>query len=261
MEDTMKKTIIIIVLSLLISTSTSVGLLAQTPKEIVSKCVNALGGEEAIKKHMDFSAEGEMKISIRMMELSGKLKMIKKQRKSWIKAEVTLGNNLFIMILAFDGKTAWMDRLNTIADQPALNFESDLDHTLSLLTEKNATFSLAKETEIEGKKVVGIDADFKGKKTTFFIDRETYLPLEIVFKDLYFGESTTKEMLEKRIRYLDIKKFSGVLFPSKMVFYEKGKKKMEVGFDKVVFNPNVSPDIFARPDQEPDLRYFEEMIH
>lgn len=255
----MKKTVIIVVLSLLLSTS--VRLLAQNPKEIVSKCVNALGGEEAIKKHLDFSAEGELKISIRMMELSGKLKMIKKERKSWIKAEITFGNNVFIMILAFDGKTAWMDRLNTIADQPSLNFESDLDHTLSLLSEKNATFSLAKETEIEGKKVVGIDADFKGKKTTFFIDRETYFPLEIVFKDLYFGESKTKEVLEKRVRYLGIKKFSGVLFPSKMVFYEKGKKKMELDFDKVVFNPKVSPDIFERPDQEPDLRYFEEMIH
>jgi|GEM_PF-1144463 len=253
----MKKTIIITLLSLLIA----LGMWAQNPKEIVEKCVTAMGGEEAIKKHQDFCSEGEVKISIRMMELSGKLKMIQKERKSWLRGEVTFGNNVFTMTLAFDGKTGWMDRLGTISDQPSLNFESDLDHTLSLLTEKNATFSLAKETEIEGKKVIGINVDFKGKKTTFFIDQETHLPMEIVFKDLYFSESNVKEMLEKRIRYLEIKKFSGLLFPSKMIFYEKGKKKMEITFDKVVFNPSISPHIFDRPDQAPDLRYFEEMIH
>ncbi len=253
----MKKTIIITLLSLLIV----LGMGAQNPKEIVEKCVTAMGGEEAIKKHLDFRSEGEVKISIQMMELSGKLKMIKKEKKSWIRGEVTFGNNVITMVLAFDGKTAWMDRLGTISDQPSLNFESDLDHTLSLLTEKNATFSLDKETEIEGKKVIGINVDFKGKKTTFFIDRETYLPLEIVFKDFYFSESSTREMLEKRIRYLEFKKLSGVLFPSKMIFYEKGKKQMEFYFDKVVFNPNVSSHIFERPDQAPDLRYSEEMIH
>jgi hypothetical protein len=257
MEDTMRKTIIITLLSFLIV----LGMWAQNPKEIVEKCVTAMGGEEAIKKHLDFRSEGEVKISIQMMELSGKLKMIKKEKKSWTRGEVTFGNNVFTMILVFDGKTAWMDRLGTISDQPSLNFESDLDHTLSLLTEKNATFTLDKETEIEGKKVMGINVDFKGKKTTFFIDRETYLPLEIVFKDFYFSESSTKEMLEKRIRYLEFKNLSGVLFPSKMIFFEKGKKKMEVTFDKVVFNPSISPHIFERPDQAPDLRYFEEMIH
>ncbi len=54
----MKKTIVILFAVLIIS----VGLRAQTPKEIVKKCVQALGGETAVKKHLDYSIEGERKI-------------------------------------------------------------------------------------------------------------------------------------------------------------------------------------------------------
>lgn len=233
----------------------------QDPKEIVAKCIAALGGEAAVKKQLDYSAEGKFKIAMRMMEISGDVKWIFQNPKSWNKFKVIFGGNEITQTQAFDGKNGWMERMGTLADQPALNNESDLAHDISLLIEKNASFSPARETEIEGKKAIGIEVDFKGKKTTFFIDRETYLPLEIVFEDYYFGETATRELMEKRIRCLEYKNFAGVLFPTKTAFYLKGKKLLELDFNNVTFNRPVSADIFTRPDQEMDLSYSEEMVN
>ena len=234
--------------------------IAQNPKEIIDKCVDALGGAEAIEKYADYQANGDMKFSMRGMEITGKIKLIQKDRKSWTRSEIVFGKDIFVMIQAYDGETAFSERQGTVVDQPALNYESDLDHTVSLLIEKDAAFSLAKATEIEGKRVIGIEANFNGKKTIFFIDSESYALLEIVYKDLYFGEKYTKEMLEKRIRYADYKKLDKVLFPTRMTFYEKGEKRAEFHLSEVSFNPQVAADKFKRPDQELDLRYWEERI-
>lgn len=262
----MKKSILIVIIMFLISLALwSQGAPgaqdSQAAKEIVDKCIAALGGEEAVKKQLDFSAEGQFKISMRMMELSGEAKWIFKAPKSWNKFKVSIAGTEVTQTQAYDGKSAWMERMGTLADQPALNSESDLAHNIGLLIEKNASFSLAKETEIEGKKVVGINVEFNGKKTIFFIDRETFLPLEIVFEDYYFGETATRELLEKRIRCLEYKNITGVMFPTKTVYFLKGKRLLELAFDKVLFNRKVSADIFTRPDQAPDLRYMEEMVN
>jgi len=253
----MKKAILTIILTLMAAS----GLWSQTPGEIVKRCIDAMGGEETIKKSLDFKAEGDMKMTYGMMEFSGKIEAVMKNRKSWNKIKVTFQGTEIVAFMAFDGESGWMERMGTVADQPALNFESDLDHTPLLLLEKDAVFTAAMETEIEGKKVIGIDVDFKGKKTTFFIDREDHTILEIVYEDLYYGDNQVKKMMEKRIRYTDYKEFDGVFFHAGTVIYQEGKKFMEMHFDKIVFNPIVSPDIFKRPDQELDLRYIEEIIH
>ena len=239
----------------------SVNVFGQDPKEIVDKCVNVLGGEEAVKKFYDYKAKGEIKVSVRGMELIGKLEAIQKGRKLWRRAEIKFGKDVFVMVQAYDGKTAWMDRLGTIVDQPSLNYETDLDHDFFLLIEKDAVFSLGKEKEIEGRRAMGIEVDFKDKKTTFFIDKETYTILEMVYKDLYFGEKFTKEMMERRIRYGDYKKLESVFFPTKMTIYQEGKKLFEFQFNEVDFNPQIALAKFQRPDQELDLRYREERIH
>jgi hypothetical protein len=257
MVNTMKKTALIIALVVMVP----LGLLAQTPDEIVKKCAAAMGGAETLKKHMDFNAEGDVNISIQAMEFSGKLNLIRKGRNSWIKVIVSFRGTDVINIQAYDGKSGWMERFGSVADQPTLDYESDLDHTLLLLLEKEAVFTKVKETEIEGRKAIGLVADYKGKKTTFYIDTETWLISEIVFKDLYYGMNQTQESVEKRIRFTNYKKFNDVLFPAVMIIYQGGRKFMEMRFDKMVFNPTVSMDIFKRPDQELDLRYREEYIN
>jgi hypothetical protein len=256
-EDNMKKLLIIALAIGVIST----GLWAQNPKDIVKKCIAKIGGEEAIKRYFDMSGEGQLSVTYGTMKLSGKIKLTQKGRKSRVRVEINLRGTPFVVLRAYDGKVAWLEQMGNISDQPALNSESDLDHTLNLLLEKDAKLTLAKSTEIEGKKVTGVEVEFKGKKTLFYFDNETFLPMEIVFKDQYFGAQNTKEMIERRSRLANYKKINNILFPMKRVDFQKGKKLMEIDFEKVVFNPAVSADIFKRPDQPLDLRYMEEMIN
>ncbi len=255
-EDVMKKLFIFSLVFLF-----AVNLFSQNPKEVVEKCVNALGGEEAVKKFSNYHAKGEIKLSMQGMELPGELESIVIGKKVWSRIELTFGRETFTMLMAYDGETAWMDRMGTIVDQPSLNYESDRDHGIPLLIEKDAVFSMGEEKEIEGRKAIGVDVDFKGKKTTFFIDKETYSLVEVVYKDLYFGEKYTKEMLEKRNRFADYKMVDGVFFPMKMTLYQEGKKFMEFQYSDVKFNPEAALAKFKRPDQKLDLRYSEERIH
>lgn len=233
----------------------------QAPGEVVAKCVKALGGEKGIENFSNFEAKGEAHITFGTRKITGKIKEIKKGKKHWMQMELSFGSREFKALRAFDGTNAWREMRGNIVDAPSLSYQSDADHTPALLLEKEANFKITGEKEIEGKKTIRLEVDFKGKKTTFFIDQTDYTILEILFKDLYFGQQQTKETIEKRTRYIDYKKKGDAMFPFGIVYYQKGKKSMEVKFSEVTFNPTVSSDIFTRPDQELDLRYQEEMYH
>jgi hypothetical protein len=193
-------------------------------------------------------------------ELTGTIEIIEKGNRKRTKTELAFGKSTFVVINAFDGETAFSERQGRIIDKPALNYESDLDHTLGVLIDSGAVFSLGKPTEIGGRRATGIEAELNGKKTTFFIDDETFLVSEMVFEDTYFGENNTKELIQKRIRYDDYEEFEGVRFPTRMTFYEKGEKQLEFEIAEISFAPEVTADQFQRPEQELDLRYSEERM-
>jgi hypothetical protein len=239
----------------------SLNVFAQNPKEIVDKCVATLGGPEAVKKFTNYQAKGMMKYAMRGMELTGTMEAIQSGRKTWNRIEIQMGGQTYIVVNSYDGKTAWMDRMGTIVDQPSLNSESDLDHNITLLVEPGAKLTLGKETEIEGRRAFGIEVEFNGKKTTFYIDQENFTVVEMAYEDLYFGENYTKETLDKKVRFADYKDFVGVLFPTSVTFYQKGQKQMEFQYDEVSFNPQTAQAKFQRPGQKFDLRYSEELIH
>ncbi|UCH94460.1 MAG: hypothetical protein JSV88_29900 [Candidatus Aminicenantes bacterium] len=256
----MKSLHIFLVLSVLVFLS-GLAVSAQTPREIVDQCITTLGGEEGVRNFSNYKAEGEIGFSFGPRTFTGEITMIQKGRKSRMKGEFDFRGTVMTIIRAFDGKNAWADRLGTIVDQPALNYQSDLDHTPLVLLEKEASFSLTRQTEIEGKKAIGIEVTFNNKKTTFFIDQTDHTLREIRYRDLFFGDSYNKETLEKRIRCLDYKKIKGFMFPSRMIHYLKGKKRLELNFREIMFDPKVTPDMFERPDQELDLRTREEIYH
>jgi len=250
------KKLFVTILGLVAATSLS----AQSPQEVVEKAVAAMGGEEAVAKYSDYQAEGEAKYSMWGRELTGTIEIIEKGKKKRTKTELAFGKSTFVMINAFDGETAFSERQGRIIDKPALNYESDLDHTLGVLIDKGAVFSLGKQTEIDGRRATGIEAELNGKKTTFFIDDESFLVSEMVFEDTFFGENNTKELIQKRIRYEDYQEFEGVRFPTRMTFYEKGEKQRELEIAQISFAPEVTADLFQRPEQELDLRYSEERM-
>jgi len=233
----------------------------QAPEEVVNKCIKALGGEKGIENFSNYKAEGEAYTFFGTRKFTAKVKEIKKGSKHWRQMEMIFGSSEFKTVRAYNGQAAWTEARGNIVDNPPLNSQSDADHTPLLLLEKEAEFKITGETEIEGKKTFQLEVDFKGKKTTFFIDQADYTIREISFKDLYFGRSQTRETIDKQIRFLDYKETEGVRFPFEVIYYRQGEKNMEVRFNAVVFNPDVSPGLFARPDREMDFRYMEEQYH
>ncbi|MCK4764612.1 MAG: hypothetical protein KAW12_20600 [Candidatus Aminicenantes bacterium] len=253
-----KKTFLLLLLSL---TIVSLPVFSQDAGELARKCVQALGGEEAVRSYVNFSASGTAKVKS-YREMNGTVKIVRQGKKSWTRTDLDFGSSRkYTIVEAYDGKIAWSQRRSSVTDKPALNYESDSGHTVLVLLGKQAVFSMARETEIGGRKAVGIEADVKGKKTLFFLDKENYTILEIVYKDTYFGDKDTKEVLEKRIRYGDYKKFGSVLFPTRNVFYEKGKKQKEYRFEEVTFKSKTADSFFRRPVKKPDLRYYAERMH
>lgn len=243
------------VISLFLFTALPVSAQGNKAADIVAKTVAALGGEKAIKAFEHFEAEGSVKVTFGTREMAGTIRVVQQGPKLYKRVKMTFGSREFLIIQSYDGKVNWRDMMGTISDEPTLNNESDLDHTMNLLIRKGAVYSLGKETEIDGKKAVGVVAEYKGKKTTFFIDKQNFMVLEIVFKDLYFGRKAVKELIGKRIRYKDFKKKDGFLFPFTTLFYQKGKKKLELMFSTINFNPKVQASLFQRPDKAPDLRF------
>ena len=83
-----------------------VNIFAQSPQEVVEKCVDALGGEEALKKFSDYKAKGEVKVYMRGTEIPGKLESIVKGKKIWTRVEVVFGRDVYTMLQVYDGNTA-----------------------------------------------------------------------------------------------------------------------------------------------------------
>ncbi len=253
----MKQTVIAITLLVALITIQH----AQDPKQIVRKCIDGLGGEMALAKYDNLEAEGRIKLTYGQMKFEGKVKSIRKGKKLWNRIEVGFGGRTFVVFEAFDGKTGWRDLMNNIATQPALNYKNDQAHSLKLLIQKKAVFSIGKQTEIEGRKVIGVDIAYLGKKTTILIDQTSYLPVEIQFTDTYYSRKEIQELVEKRIRFQHFIKIGNIMYPMKQTIFKKGKKDIEINFSKVSFDPKITSDIFARPDQAMDLRYAEEMLN
>lgn len=233
----------------------------QDAGEIVRKCVDALGGEKALGLYADYKASGNISYFRRGSEMQGKLELIRKGEKSWRKVELDFGGQPIVVKNVYDGANAFSDRNGRVADMPSLNYESDNDHSIALLAKSEATFTLDKESEIDGNKVLGVLVEYRGKSTLFYIDANDFTVKEIVFSDLYFGDNDTKETVEKRVRYGNYKKIDGVRFPTTVTFLEKGMKQFAYALQEVQFQPQVDDAIFVRPDEELDLRYYEEMMH
>lgn len=236
---------------------------SQNPRELVDKCIAALGGEIAVKNFMNFKGEGDMKQYYRggTREYPGTVTLLHKGKKYRRRTTLKFGDTEYTSFSIYDGKRAWSEYNGEPTSQPVLSFKSDQDHTPLLLLEKNVQLRMGGSIEIAGKRAIMVELTNNGKKTAFYIDPVNYMLLEIRFKDLYFSKERIKKSIEKRIRYSDYRKMDEVMFPYEMTFIKDGKKSMAANFKTVEFNPAVSPKLFVRPSKKPDLRYSEERLH
>ena len=129
------------VLSLFLFTALPVSAQANKAGDLVAKSVAAMGGEKAIKAFEHYEAEGSVKVTFGPREIAGTLRVVQQGPKLYKKVKITAGSREFLIIEAYDGKVTWRDMMGNIADQPTLNNESDLDHTMNLLIQKGAVYS------------------------------------------------------------------------------------------------------------------------
>jgi hypothetical protein len=233
----------------------------QTAKELVSKSVSAVGGEEGFLFFNNFKLEANIISNFYSREIKGQAKMMRKGEKFWFWRNYDFGGTKYEMVSTYNGKTAWTDSWGTFGMVPVLNFQSDARHLPRLLVQKEATFNLGKETEIEGKKAIAVEVTFKGKKTVFYLSKKTYLILEISWKDTYFGDKDVKETIARKVRYQDYKELDKIRVPYKITMFQKGKKMHEMIIQKMIHNPSLDTKLFKQPNKKPDLRYGEETYH
>jgi hypothetical protein len=250
----MKKTLCIFICSCVFTLI----LPAQTAQEVVSSIVKAHGGPDAIHNWFNYQADGEMIASAGSVQ--GTFSLTHKSLKEYTKNTFVYGKEKFISISAYDGHVMWSEFAGEVTDQPSLNTEVKARHTIDLLLKQDVSWSLGKNNEIDGKMVVSLEAEQKGKKTVFRIDPARNLVLEIVFKDIFITDKEVKGEQEWRLRYADYQTIDGVPFPMTVTTYVDGQAGITFRLRKVTFNPTVSDTLFQRPNKKVDLRYYEEMI-
>jgi hypothetical protein len=233
-------------------------LTAQSADDALNKAIQAHGGAEALAKWSSYQAEGQ--IVTPSGSVMGTISGIYMGGKQWAKVIYKFGKETFSTIQAFDGKASWMESQGEVSDTPAWNTEIKNQHQIDWLLNKEVSWKLGKESEIEGSKVLALEGELKDKKTTFWLDPATYLVMEISFKDTFISEKEIKEVQEMRIRYNNYQTTDGVKFPMSRLLFSEGKKGTEMKYDKITFSPKVAASKFQRPSQKVDLRYYEEQI-
>lgn len=239
----------------------SLGLFSQAPQDYAAKVVEAIGGPAGMEKWSNFEAEGLFVYARSGMEIKGTMKLVQQGIKDWQRVALEFGGNTYIMASGYNGTAAWAEQMGNVSDQPVLNKKTEADHNIDLFLKKDVKWSLGKETELDGKKVIGLEAERQGKKTSFWIDPDTYLVLAVSYRDLMISDKEIKEEQDVRVVFQDYRKVDGTMFPMKRIFYIKGQKGAEVHFEAIRFNPKISSSLFDRPEKKLDLRYSEELIN
>lgn len=233
-------------------------LAGQSASETAGKALQTLGGPVALARWGNFEAEGQL-INPNGSVL-GAFQQVRLQQKQWARGIVRYGNETFTVIEAYDGQNSWTDFAGEVSDASSWNNEVKNQHGVDWLGDPEVAWKPVRESEIDGRKVLGLEGEKKGKQTTFWLDPETCQVIEISYKDIFISENEIKEVQEMRLRYGDYQTVAGAPFPMLQSTFTDGKKGMEMRYEKIVFNPSVSPAKFQRPSQKVDLRYREEQL-
>jgi hypothetical protein len=236
-------------------------LLAQSGQELAKKCVAAMGGEQSLKCYQNYEGSGLLKLTFFNRDFSGTFTKNQAGEKSRNSMILDLGQEKFPYTIAFDGLAAFSDMAGDISDLPNLNFKSNLKHSVAILLDPMANFTIGKETEILGRKAIALQADLEGCVTTFYIDQQDYTVLEIAWSDLYVNENYVNEMQQARLRLEKYEKTGDILFAMKMTEFAKGQRTGEFEFREIAFNPKIDQAIFQRPIQKFDYSYWEEKMN
>lgn len=220
---------------------------AKTADEVIAKYIEAVGGRAKLDgfKSMRITGKATMQGGMEM-PLTVEMK-----RPDKVRIDSTFQG--MTMSQAYDGKTGWMimpfagktDPEKLSEDQVKhLSSRADMDGPLVDYQKKGHKVEFEGTDEIEGSAVYKLKLTKKdGDVDTFFIDKETYLPIAMKTKTSVQGTE-----VEVEVSFGDYKPVDGV-----MMAHSVGQKMGAMGgttmvFEKVETNIELADSRFAMPE-------------
>lgn len=220
--------------------------LSQTADEVRVKMIEAMGGEEVLKKVQDMTISGTAELTAQ--GLSGSITVYKKEpNKRRLDFEV-MG---MVITQAYDGETAWMVNPQTGAvedmpEQGAAEWKRESMPIDSLLNPKKygLTFSYKGKEQVEGKDHFVLEQTYPdGFKATIYCDSQTYL----VTKS---KSSVTGLMGDVEVEQYssDYKKVNGITMSHSSIQYRDGEEYLKFTIEEVRINTGLEDSLFEKSE-------------
>lgn len=226
--------VFVLATSLLFSQEKGASSAEPSAKQIVEKCVKALGGGKSVTglKTLRLSA---------IYPDHGATPLVLELKRPYFSRNPGID-------LVFDGKTAVMrkgDKTNpkpiVIDEGDLVDFEVEIGYFIPAFLDYPATY-LGKE-EAEGKSAHKLQIVLpRGARIVYFIDSESYLPLKVVAEFTVRGTAIRSERLLS-----NYKKVNGLWFPHAFTYQGRSKEVQTATVTKMEVNPIFPKDNFAIP--------------
>jgi len=211
--------------------------------QILSKMIEAQGGEKRIQEIKDMTIMGIVELT--QMGMEGSLTLYQKEPDK-LRTDIEIMG--MVITQAYDGKTAWMFNPQTgeneeLPEQRATDFKRDALGNDSLLNpEKYGIYYTYEDTEtIDGKEHYILKQHFAdGFEATLYINGETYLTTKSKAMTI---DQTGVEVLVETL-HSDYKEVEGTMVAHSLISYRDGEEFMVSTISEVKYNTGLKDSLF-----------------
>lgn len=222
---------------------------AQTVDEIVQNYAKAMGGADKIEAIKTMKAAGKF-----IRESMEAAVTIWAKHPDMIKIEIVFGGQA--LVIAYDGKTAWMINPFAGSTEPQevpkedagymAGYADMVNDPLIDYKKKGHKIELIGKEDMEGTEVFKLQLTRKNNKvSTLYLDAEAFIILKISAVLERSGQQITSDMV-----FGDYKPVAGVMMPHAMETYVNNQAMGSITFDSLEPNIKLEESIFKMPEVE-----------
>lgn len=216
---------------------------AQTVDEIVARNIKAKGGYELLKSTNSVRTTGSGTMQGAKVTITTTTK-----RPYFVRNEMGLAGKM--MIVGFDGTTAWMAAAG-LPPQPlppgpqteGLKQNSQIDSPLFDYKARGTTIELGEPLTEAGRKLHHLIVTPKASTPMhYYLDAETGLEAKMLINTEDGGQTIRMEM-----RFSDFRPVEGRTVPFSVTQFVNGNQVVEMKFEKIEFNVPIGDEVFKMP--------------
>jgi outer membrane lipoprotein-sorting protein len=225
---------------------------AQTADELVAKNLAAKGGVAKLKSVQGMRITGRVTLPNAGGGLEIPMTILTKRPNRFRQESTIQGTKV---VIAYDGKSAWMINPLMGADTPRpitgdqaeiLKQQADLDGPLVDYKEKGTTIEVMGTETVEGKRVHKLKVTPKtGRVVYLFLDAETGLEAKTVM-DAPADPNSGAPAASMEIQFSNYQSIGGLMMPHTIQQKLNGQVA-QVNIDKIELSPAVEDSLFAMP--------------